>query len=283
MTTTSRRIFKHTLSQFFIVALFGTATFGQDAPKDSATEPAIGGHDPVAYFIDGKPVKGDAAHKASFAGKTYYFTSEESKKKFEQDPEKYVPQYDSLCTTALGGMYGNRLPPDPSVFEVRENRLYLFSSERAKKAYEKNPGNYIKQATERFSKPALQGRDLVSSQEQGKSVMGEAAFSTAYDGWVYHFASAAAMMKFRENPAKYMPQFGNYCAAGIAGNKRFPADGTRLRVHEGKTYLLFDDAAEKEFDKDAASLVKKANENWPGIKKMDDDEKAKKYGGKKNP
>ena len=50
------------------------------------------GHDPVAYFTDGKHMLGDAAIKAEHEGVTYRFVSEEHKKMFVADPNHYAPQ-----------------------------------------------------------------------------------------------------------------------------------------------------------------------------------------------
>lgn len=246
-------------------------------------EPAIGGYDPVAYFTAKAATKGDAAQQAKYLGKTYYFSSEENKKKFEAEPAKFVPQYDSLCTTALGGTYGNRLPSDPTVFDVRDDKLYLFSQERAKRAYEKNPENFIKQGNERFNKPAVGGYCVVTSQKEGKGVKGDPQFNAVYKNWMYHFASAAAVEEFRKDPQKYLPQYENWCATGISRGKAFPTDGTRLRVVNGKTYLLFGAEEEKVFDEDTAGTIKKADENWPKVKAEKEAEKNKSREPKKGP
>ncbi len=45
--------------------------------------------DPVCNMqVDEK----DAAAKANYAGETFYFCSEDCKRKFEQDPQKYAGQ-----------------------------------------------------------------------------------------------------------------------------------------------------------------------------------------------
>lgn len=243
--------------------------------SDEKASPAIGGYCPVSYFALNAATKGDPAHQFAYLGKVYYFSNEETKKKFEAEPAKYLPQFEGLCTTALGGTYGNRLPSDPTVFEVRDGKLYLFSQERAKRAYDKNPVQYITQANERFNKPAIGGHCVVSSQKEGKPVKGDAKFNAVYKNWVYHFASEGAAQEFRNEPEKYLPQYENYCAAGMSRGKAFPTDGTRLRVLNGKSYLLFGADEEKEFDADPAGTIKKADENWPKVKAEKEEEKNK--------
>jgi YHS domain-containing protein len=152
---------------------------------------------------------------------------------------------------------------------VRDGKLYLFSQVRAKNAYDLNPPQFIKQGNERFNKPAIGGHCVVSSQKEGKPVKGDEKFKAIYKNYVYHFASAGAIEEFRTNPDKYMPQYENYCAAGMARSKAFPTDGTRLRVYGGKSYLLF------AFDADPKGTIEKADENWPKVKAEKDAEKSR--------
>jgi YHS domain-containing protein len=52
------------------------------------------GYDAVAYFKQGKPVKGNPEIKSSDKGATYLFALAEDKANFDKDPEKYAPQID---------------------------------------------------------------------------------------------------------------------------------------------------------------------------------------------
>ncbi len=230
------------------------------------TEPALGGYCPVSYFTVHQAVKGDPAQSLVHAGQLYHFATADAKKQFTQDPAKYLPQFDGLCTTALGGSYGNRIAPDPTVFELRDGKLYLFSSQRAKLSYDKKPESYIEQATQRFSKPAVGGHCLVSTLKQGKPVLGDATCPVPYRGYLYHFADGEAQAEFLKNPLAYMPPFGTFCTVGVANGKKFPSDGSRLRVFNGKVYVLFDADAEKKFGTDPAAVVKAAEANWPAVK-----------------
>jgi len=233
-------------------------------------EPAIGGYCPVTYLTKNQAVQGQAAHQAVHAGKLYYFANEDAKKAFLADPMKYIPQFDGLCTTALGGMYGNRLPSDPTVFEVREGKLYLFSSQRAKAAYDRKPAEYIKQGEERFTKPALGGICLVTVRRTGKAVKGQSSCPAVYRGYVYHFVDAEAEAEFLKDPQSYLAQFDNYCAVGVSRGKKYPADGSRVRSVGDKTYVLFDAEAEKAFDADPGAIIKLAETQWPTIKNLKD-------------
>ena len=67
---------------------------------------AIKGYDPVAYFTDSKPVKGDEKFQSTYQGATYDFASSEHKALFDKDPAKYAPQFGGYC--AYGAAKGAR-------------------------------------------------------------------------------------------------------------------------------------------------------------------------------
>jgi len=76
------------------VAAVSTPAFAKDYTHST---PGIGGYDLVAYFTDGKPMRGSGYQVSVFEGVTYAFASEEHKEMFEANPEKYVPAYGGYC------------------------------------------------------------------------------------------------------------------------------------------------------------------------------------------
>lgn len=86
---------------------------------------AIQGYDPVAYFTAGKAIKGSSRNQSTYAGVTYYFSSETNKKVFDSSPSKYEPQYGGWCAFAMGD-YGKKVEIDPETFKIINGKLYLF-------------------------------------------------------------------------------------------------------------------------------------------------------------
>lgn len=84
---------------------------------------AANGHDPVAYFTEGKPVEGRAEHALVWKGAEWRFSSEDSRAVFEADPEAYAPQYGGYCAYAVS--QGYTASTDPRAWYVHEGRLYL--------------------------------------------------------------------------------------------------------------------------------------------------------------
>ena len=54
---------------------------------------AIKGYDPVAYFTEGKPVKGDKQFETEWKGAKWRFANAKHRDMFAADPEAYAPQY----------------------------------------------------------------------------------------------------------------------------------------------------------------------------------------------
>ncbi len=238
----------------------------RDESETTGPQPALGGYCPVAYHTLGTATKGKPEYQSTFIGGVYYFHSAEAKAKFDEDPGKYLPRLSGLCTTALGGTYGNRLWGDPTVFDIVDGKLYLFWNERAKRAYEKDPQTYIANATERFAEPAIGGYCPVAYQTRNRAIKCPPLLRTTYGGWTYYLSDVQAFETFQADPARYAPQYRGYCAEGVSRNKRFKADPTQFVVRDNKTYLFYDAKAKLEFRARSGQIIERADENWKTLK-----------------
>jgi len=108
----------------------------------------------------------------------------------------------------------------------------------------------------------LKGYDPVAYFTQKKAVKGSPKYQTTYQGAIYYFSSAADLAIFKKNPSKYVPQYGGYCANGIANRQAREGNPNIFFVLHGKLYVCASPEAEKEFQSNAQSNVKKADENW---------------------
>jgi YHS domain-containing protein len=54
---------------------------------------AIKGYDTVAYFTEGKPVKGKGEFSFEWKGTKWLFSNRKNMELFAKNPEKYAPQY----------------------------------------------------------------------------------------------------------------------------------------------------------------------------------------------
>lgn len=114
---------------FYFIFLTGGAAFSQDQKRQSQfnTENnlAVNGYDVVAYFTQGKAVKGSASHAVVHQGIKYQFSSVANKDEFKNNPAKYEPQYGGWCAYAMGAT-GEKVEIDPKTFKILNGKLYLF-------------------------------------------------------------------------------------------------------------------------------------------------------------
>jgi YHS domain-containing protein len=114
---------------------------------------------------------------------------------------------------------------------------------------------------------ALDGYDPVAFFTDGKPTHGEPGVSATYKGATYLFASKENKVKFESGPEKYVPQFGGYCAFGVAVNALFPVDISTWQIRDEKLYLNLNPSILEQFNKDFGGYVAKAEKNWPGLVK----------------
>ncbi|MBI5153670.1 YHS domain-containing protein [Candidatus Poribacteria bacterium] len=85
---------------------------------------AVEGYDIVAYQSEGKAREGNQAIKSFYRGVEYHFSSEDNRRAFAANPEKYLPEYGGWCATAMAD--GSKVEIDPGNFKVTDGRLFLF-------------------------------------------------------------------------------------------------------------------------------------------------------------
>jgi YHS domain-containing protein len=96
----------------------------------------LDGYDPVAFFTDNKPVKGDAAFQYKYDDAVYYFASKEHQELFKTNPEKYKPQFGAWCAYAVS--LGRTAPIDVNTFSIVNGRLVVQHNQRAVNGWSKD-------------------------------------------------------------------------------------------------------------------------------------------------
>jgi hypothetical protein len=97
------------------------------------------GYCPVSYFKAPKAHLGSDDATATYEGITSKFTNADVVKMFNEEPELFLPQYGGYCAYAIS--LGKLVTVDPDVCVVLDEKLFLFSNEEARTAFEdKEPG-----------------------------------------------------------------------------------------------------------------------------------------------
>ena len=140
-------------------AVFGCAVAFQPAPSFAKTDPvytgtfsnlAVSGYDPVAYFTNGKPVKGNAVYKIIYKGAEYRFANTANLAKFKANPASYAPQYGGYCAWAVS--QGYTASGDPTVWKIVNGKLYLNYNREVGAKWEKNIPSHIRSANTNWPK-----------------------------------------------------------------------------------------------------------------------------------
>lgn len=113
---------------------------------------------------------------------------------------------------------------------------------------------------------AIKGYDAVAYFTKGAPTKGSDKYTAAHNGAIYHFSSAKNRDLFKAEPAKYAPQYGGYCAMGVALNKKLDTDPTAWHVRDGKLYLNLNAAVQKKWSTDIPGYIDTAQGNWKDIK-----------------
>ena len=112
-----------TLLTALIIASFTALVHAGELVNVDKSGLALQGYDPVAYFTDGKPVKGSPDFTADYKGARYQFASAEHRDLFNQSPAKYEPQFGGYC--AYGASRGHKAPIKIDAWQIVNGRLLM--------------------------------------------------------------------------------------------------------------------------------------------------------------
>ncbi len=106
------------------------------------------GYDPVAYFKQGKAVKGKSSIRSTYNGAIYLFASESDKADFDKSPDKFAPQYGGFCAYSMSKHRARDI--DPNVFFIYKGKLYVCTNESGLKVFKSDPDANVKKADDNW-------------------------------------------------------------------------------------------------------------------------------------
>jgi len=111
---------------------------------------------------------------------------------------------------------------------------------------------------------ALQGYDVVSYLED-RAEKGRRDFAVESGGGTWLFASAEHRDQFAKDPARFLPQYGGFCAYSVGRGYPATADPRAFAIVNGKLYVFFDKAVQAVWEQDRRRLIAAADRYWPQI------------------
>ena len=112
---------------------------------------------------------------------------------------------------------------------------------------------------------AIHGYDPVSYFTKGKPTKGNTKYTATYKGAIYQFASENNRDKFKRDPDHFAPQFGGFCAMGVALNQKLDVDPSAWYIEDNKLYLNLNKDVQKKWMEDVPGNLHTAYRNWNGI------------------
>lgn len=115
---------------------------------------AINGYDAVAFFDEGKPVKGLAEYSYNWQDATWLFASAAHKEQFMAHPDQFAPQYGGYC--AYGCADGHKAPTQVETWSIVDGKLYFNYNLDVKKLWQENQMMLIEKANKNWQEVMYQ-------------------------------------------------------------------------------------------------------------------------------
>ncbi|MEQ8334661.1 MAG: YHS domain-containing (seleno)protein [Nisaea sp.] len=116
-----------------------------------------------------------------------------------------------------------------------------------------------------LSNLAVDGYDPVAYFAEGRPVEGAADYTLDYMGAEWRFASPDNRDAFRQDPERYAPQYGGYCAWAVAQGSTAKGDPLNWKIVNGRLYLNYNADIQTRWEQDISGNVRAANQNWPTL------------------
>jgi YHS domain-containing protein len=108
----------------------------------------------------------------------------------------------------------------------------------------------------------LKGHDVVAYFTLGRHALGSPQFKSVYEGVTFRFMSAEHKALFDANPKKYQPEYGGYCANGIAYGIPWGGDADTWKMIDGRLFINGGPGSKAAFELDLPRNIALADKYW---------------------
>ncbi|TVR33818.1 MAG: YHS domain-containing protein [Spirochaetaceae bacterium] len=113
---------------------------------------------------------------------------------------------------------------------------------------------------------AIKGYDPVAYFTLGEPTQGSAQYSVEWDGAEWWFAGTEHRDMFADDPERYAPRYGGYCAYAAAQGSVSDIDPDQWAIEDGRLYLNRNARFHRRFHADLAANIAAADQNWPALR-----------------
>lgn len=126
----------------------------------------------------------------------------------------------------------------------------------------RNPASYNLQ-----NSVGLKGYDPVAVFQEGggRPLVGQPRLRLDYMGVTYFFATAENLDAFVQNPDRYEPTYGGWCAYAMASGTQVDIQPTLFTIHGNRAHYFVSGRAKQNFDRDVAGHEARADGFWKQI------------------
>ena len=141
------RIASLTLLAIFLAVVASTRALAGGANELIATDSsgvAIVGYDTVAYFTEGRAVKGKKEFEFVWQDARWWFSSAAHRDLFAANPVRYAPKFGGHC--AMGMSMNKKVAADPEAWTIVDGKLYIKFNKASRDRWRKDITANIKKA-----------------------------------------------------------------------------------------------------------------------------------------
>ena len=174
----------------------GTLVVESKKPPERPLEP-LGEKCPVTLLDDKLEVATDKSVTAVYAGQRYFFASEEAKKRFSVNPERYIPARGGECIVSY--VLDRHEKAGSAEFPVIfDDRIFLCSTQIARDSFMQDPSRFADKDV-RLAGLCPHCMAAKNSENRGSNL-----FQIRFGGSRYLFPDRAHMEAFLKSPLKYL-------------------------------------------------------------------------------
>lgn len=109
---------------------------------------------------------------------------------------------------------------------------------------------------------AVKGYDVVAYFINRQPVFGNSEYAYEWMGAQWYFANAEHRDLFKQAPGQYVPQYGGFCAFGVARGYKTDIDPGAWSIVDGKLYLNFSVSVRTLWQQNPSLHIRRADQNW---------------------